>query len=592
MQRGSDGYHTVTTDRIGAGGHYQFRKDGALYPDPASRFQPDGVHGPSRLVDFRTVPWTDSGFAPPTPGSLVFYELHVGTFTKEGTFATAAARLGHLAGLGVTAVEIMPISEFAGTRNWGYDGVAPYAADSSYGGPLEFAAFVDAAHNAGIAVFLDIVFNHFGPEGNYTGQFGDYQTHKYQSPWGKAVNFDGTGSDEVRSFFIGAADHWMRNCHVDGFRLDAIHEIHDESGVPFLAELTEHVERFSRESGKSHLVIAESDLNDRRVVLSRDSGGLGMHGAWADDFHHAVHAHLTGERNGYYVDFGGVGAVAEAIVRGWCYSWDYSVARQRHHGTDPSGLPTGAFVFCTQNHDQVGNRMLGERLRTLVGPRADRAARTILLLMPYVPLLFMGQEYGEDRPFLYFVDHRDPDLLTGTREGRKREFAAFHASGKPPDPGSPETFRRSILSWPIDNPEADHTEAEDELGLTRHLLGIRRKYDCFRPAMPPDSEVARTAWTADETIMIQLDGPRHSALLVANLGNAVSESTPDRIASMDPHNASGAPRRPLPESLEIVVDLRSDSTKRDAVVPGDIMRLGPFELVAGVWPAGSAKSEK
>ncbi|HKJ86522.1 MAG TPA: malto-oligosyltrehalose trehalohydrolase, partial [Spirochaetia bacterium] len=440
MERVDRGYFTVATDRAAPGSRYFFRKEGVDYPDPASVSQPDGVHGASQVVDLADVPWTDAGFIRPSLDSLVIYELHVGTFTAAGTFAAATDRLAELSSLGITAVEVMPIAEFAGNRNWGYDGVAWSAAQSSYGGPFEFARFVDAAHGAGLAVLLDVVFNHFGPEGNYSGQFGDYTTSRHQTPWGEAINLDGAGSDEVRALMIACLDHWVSDCHVDGFRFDAVHEIHDESAVPFLSELAD---RFG-----DTLLIAESDLNDRRLVLPVDSGGRGMAAAWADDFHHSVHALLTGEREGYYADFGTVEHLARTIEQGWYYSWDYSIARRRRHGNDPSDLPGRAFVFCTQNHDQVGNRMLGERLRTLVGVEAERAARALLLLSPYVPLLFMGQEYGEERPFLYFVDHTDADLLAATREGRRREFAAFHSDDEAPDPGARETRDASVLSWP------------------------------------------------------------------------------------------------------------------------------------------------
>lgn len=564
MERGDRGSFSLRTDRAQPGSRYLFRTPAGEFPDPASRSQPEGVHGPSEVVDFRELSWADAGFEPPPSSRLVVYELHVGTFTPAGTFAAAASRMRELAALGITAVEVMPIAEFAGGRNWGYDGVALYAADSSYGGPLEFARFVDAAHAAGVAVLLDVVFNHFGPEGNYSGQFGNYTSDRYRTPWGDAVNLDGPGSDEVREFFHGCLDHWMRDCHVDGFRLDAIHEIHDESAVPFLSELTERVKAFGRRSGRRKIVIAESDLNDRRVVEPCDGGGRGMDAAWTDDFHHAVHAHLTGERNGYYADFGGVERIARAIEEGWCYSWDYSAARGRRHGNSPAGLPTRAFVFCTQNHDQVGNRMLGERLRTLAGAPAERAARAILLLSPYVPLLFMGQEYGEERPFLYFVDHTDPDLLAATREGRKREFAAFHASGAPPDPGALETVAASVLE-PAEN---------DDLRLTRDLLALRRAHDCFRPADHGEPEVDRRARTIGDTLVVELRGSTRGGLVAANLGAGESnEARPSADAEVV---FSLAPRVPVGSLVE----------------PGQSLRLEPYEVVAAVWPAGGRRSNR
>lgn len=553
------GYHTVRTDRAGAGTRYFYRLDGSDYPDPASRFQPEGVHGPSQVVDFSVLDWHDGGFAPHDLADLVIYELHVGTFTAEGTFAAAAARLPRLAALGVTAVELMPIAEFPGRRNWGYDGVSLYAADSSYGGPLEFARFVDAAHAAGLSVLLDLVFNHFGPEGNYSGRFGDYTTAKYRTPWGDAVNVDGPGSDEVRAFYFGCVDHWLVDCHVDGFRLDAIHEIHDESAVPFLAQLGDRVARVSEETGRRRLLIAESGLNDRRVVEPVARGGLGMDAAWADDFHHAIHSHVTGETEGYYADFGPIDRIARAVELGWCLAWDYSVAHRRHHGNDPSSLPRRSFVFCTQNHDQVGNRMLGDRFRTLAGAPADRAARALLLLAPYVPLLFMGQEYGERRPFLYFVDHTDDGLLEATREGRAREFADFAEQGTPPDPGAEETFRRSVLDPPLG--------PDEDLDLTRTLLAIRRRYDCFRPGPEGRPDVEPRAFSSGDSVVFDLRGPTTRGLVAANLSA--------RPATVELAPGAGTAR-------EVVFSLDPSIHEGSLVGEGAALALGAWGVVAAV----------
>ncbi|MFW5742468.1 MAG: malto-oligosyltrehalose trehalohydrolase, partial [Spirochaetota bacterium] len=577
------GYYFLRTDRAGPGTPYLFRLDGTDYPDPASRSQPDGVHGPSRVVDFSLVEWHDEEFVPHDLADLVIYEMHVGTFTPEGTIAAAAQRLPQLAELGITAVEVMPVAEFPGRRNWGYDGVSLYAADSSYGGPLAFARFVDAAHAAGLSVLLDLVFNHFGPEGNYSGRFGDYTTGKYRSPWGDAVNVDGPGSDEVRAFFFGCAEHWLVDCHVDGFRLDAIHEIHDESAIPFLSQLSDRVARIGEETGRPRLLIAESGLNDRRVVEPTDRGGRGMDAAWSDDFHHAIHSHVTGETEGYYADFGPIEQVARAVELGWCLAWDYSNAHRRHHGNDPSSLPRRRFVFCTQNHDQVGNRMLGERLRSLAGPSADRAARALGLLVPYVPLVFMGQEYGEERPFLYFVDHTDPDLLEATRKGRAREFAAFASQGTPPDPGAEETFRRSVLDWPGaygalvagENQDARPAGAyanggpADELALTRALLALRRRYDCFRPGRAGEPEVEPRSWSSQSCVVVDLRGPSTRALVVANLGTqpATVELAGRRL------NGAGA-------ALEVVLSLDESHLEGALVTEGTLLALGGWGVVA------------
>lgn len=575
MEASERGMLTVATDAVGAGGRYAFRVGDHDFPDPASRFQPTGLHGPSAVVDFSGLRWSDADFAPPSMSDLVIYELHVGTFTPDGTFAAAAERLRTLASLGVTAVEVMPIAEFPGSRNWGYDGAALYAASSAYGGPYEFARFVDAAHAAGIAILLDVVFNHFGPEGNYSGIFAPYTSARYRTPWGEAINFDGAGSDQVRAFFLGCIDHWMRDCHVDGFRLDAIHEIHDESAVPFLSELTDYVADWSRRTGKAHLVIAESDLNDRRIVLSRSGGGRGMHAAWSDDFHHALHARLTGERNGYYADFGQPAQVARALESGWCYSWDYSPARDRRHGNAPEGLPPSAFVFCTQNHDQVGNRMLGERLRAIAGVDADRLARALLLLSPYVPLLFMGQEYGEERPFLYFVDHGDPDLLQATREGRAREFAAFHEHGTPPDPGAAETRAASVLDYPVGD--------DDEVALTRTLIGLRREFDCFRPGGEERADAIRGRAPSGPTRSARADG----AVIVARFDGIEWRGT--LVA-----NLSGEPATARLEAIERFDRLVFSERLADAGTPANAasVPLDAWGVVAGVTPAGADQSNR
>ncbi len=594
------GYRTVHTDRAGAGSRYFFRLDGTDFPDPASRSQPDGVHGASQVVDFSLVEWHDDGFEPHDLADLVIYELHVGTFTADGTFEAAARRLPQLAALGVTAVEIMPVAEFAGRRNWGYDGVSLYAADSSYGGPLEFARFVDAAHAAGLSVLLDLVFNHFGPEGNYSGRFGEYSTERYRSPWGAAVNFDGPGSDEVRAFFFGCAEHWLVDCHVDGFRLDAIHEIHDESAVPFLSELSDLVARVGARTVRRRLLIAESGLNDRRVVEPTDRGGRGMDAAWADDFHHAIHSHLTGETDGYYADFGPVEQIARAVELGWCLAWDYSIAHERHHGNDPSRLPRRSFVFCTQNHDQVGNRMLGDRLRSLAGSEADRAARALLLLAPYVPLLFMGQEYGEGRPFLYFVDHTDADLLEATRKGRAREFADFASQGTPPDPGAEETFRRCVLDWPAAYPGrpaygAATTDgapgAGDELDLTRTLIALRRRYDCFRPGGTGGPDVEPRATASGDCVVYDLTGPTSRGLVAANLsGNPATATLVGRASGPANSTSTGSRVDGAGGAFEVVVSLDETISEGSLVTEGASLALGAWGVVAAVAPRESGES--
>jgi maltooligosyltrehalose trehalohydrolase len=498
------GYFQLRTD-VPDGSRYGYCIGGVVYPDPASSWQPEGVHGLSAVPDF-SFSWTDDGFSPVALSDLVIYELHVGTFTSEGTFDAAAGRLAELAETGFTAIELMPVAQFPGSWNWGYDGVYPWSVQESYGGPKALQSFVDQAHSVGLSVLLDVVFNHLGPEGNYSRQFGPYFTDRYSTPWGEALNFDGPGSDGVRSLFLGASHHLLTAYHLDGFRLDAVHEIHDESGEPFLRQVGALANAVGERTGKQRLVIAESDLNDRRIVEPAERNGLGLASSWADDFHHAMHRTLTGEARGYYEDYADPQHLARTIEHGWSYSWEFSPSRGRHHGSSAKGLPSSCFVFCTQNHDQIGNRMLGERMVALAGHAADRASRFILLLSPAIPLVFMGQEYGEEAPFLYFVDHSDPGLLAATREGRAREFAAFH-SGNPPDPGNSATRAASVLSW-------QRRAQGDDLLLTRELLRLRRSCDCFAAA---DTPRGARAVMSDGVLISARKGASGIGLVVANL---------------------------------------------------------------------------
>jgi maltooligosyltrehalose trehalohydrolase len=489
------------------GTDYRYRLDGRHeYPDPVSRWQPAGVHGPSRVVDPRAFAWTDAGWPGREMADLVLYELHVGTFTPAGTFAAAAQRLPALRELGVTAVELMPVAEFPGARNWGYDGVHLYAPASPYGGPEALRGFVDAAHAADLAVVLDVVYNHLGPEGNSLAAFGPYFTDRYRTPWGAALNFDGPGSDEVRRYMVDNARYWITEFHVDGLRLDAIHGIVDQRAVHIVRELAEAVHAQGEAVGRHTLVIAESDLNDPRVVRGRERGGYGCDAQWSDDFHHAVHAALTGERTGYYADFGGVGPVAKTLRDRFVVDGCFSVFRDRHHGAPATDVPADRFVVAIQTHDQVGNRAMGDRLAALVGFEAQKLAAALLLLSPYVPLLFMGEEYGETRPFLYFTSHSDPALAVAVREGRRREFAAFAWSAEVPDPQSPETFAASRLSWFWE----DEPRRAALRALYRDLLALRRHEPALRPGR---AEVrvatdARAGWVSAE-----FAGPRGPRLL-------------------------------------------------------------------------------
>ncbi|NUN48676.1 MAG: malto-oligosyltrehalose trehalohydrolase [Candidatus Brocadiae bacterium] len=464
------GWRRAVVDRVPVGTRYSLRVDGGPpRPDPASRFQPEGLHGPSEVVG-SVFPWSDAAWKGLPLPRLVISEVHIGTFTDEGTFDAAIPHLDGLCRSGFTAVEVMPVAQFPGGRNWGYDGAAPFAVQNTYGGPAGFRRFVDACHERGLAVVLDVVYNHLGPEGNYLWGLAPYFTERYRTPWGAALNFDGAGSDEVRSFFIQNALMWIRDFHVDALRLDAVHAIVDVAARPFVEELAGEVRAEGRRLGRTVHVIAESDRNDPRLVLPADKGGLGLDAVWNDDFHHVLHVLLTGEKQGYYADFGGVGQLAAAIQRGFVYTGQYSTFRGRRHGAPPDGVGAGQFLICAQNHDQIGNRIFGDRLSTLIGFEQQKLAAAALLLSPGIPLLFMGEEYGETAPFQYFVSHGDPGLVEAVRRGRREEFAAFREKGEPPDPQETATFSRCRLNRRL--LEVPSHRALHE--LTRTLLAARR----------------------------------------------------------------------------------------------------------------------
>ena len=471
MSRDGYGYWRAVAEDVTPGTRYVYALgDGEQRPDPASSFQPEGVHGPSAVVDHRDFEWRDGDWANVPLDQLVIYELHAGTFTPAGTFDAIIPRLDKLRRLGITALEIMPVAQFPGERNWGYDGVYPFAVQDSYGGPAGLKRLVDACHRAGLAVILDVVYNHLGPEGNYLSCFAPYFTASYQTPWGNAINFDGPHSYGVRDYFIANALYWAEHYHLDGLRLDATHAILDHSAKHFLEELAEAVAADCQRRGLAYHLIAESDLNDRRVTAAREAGGYGLGAQWCDDFHHSLRTLLTGERHGYYEDFGRIEQLAKAYGEGFVYSWRYSPHRKRMHGSSSRDLPARRFVAFSTNHDQVGNRMLGERLSALVSFEAQKLAACAVLLSPYVPLIFMGEEYGEQSPFLYFISHGDESLVAAVREGRKAEFAAFKWAGEPPDPQSLETFKRSTLDWEARH----HGRQQAMLALYTELLRLRK----------------------------------------------------------------------------------------------------------------------
>jgi len=495
LERAAHGWWKAFVPGAGPGDRYAFVLEGGrVLPDPASRRQPEGVHGASEVWDPRAYGWRHASPALPR-ADLVFYELHAGTFTPEGTLDAAAARLASLVDLGVTCVELMPVQPFPGTRNWGYDGVSPHAVHEGYGGPDALQRFVDRAHGLGLAVCLDVVYNHLGPEGNYLSAFGPYFTNRHHTPWGDAVNYDGDGSREVRAFVVQAALAWVRDFRVDALRLDAVHAILDDSPRHIVAELCDAVAELARAGGREVHVIAESDLQDRKVV-DPPPRGWGSSAMWADDFHHGLHALLTGERRGYYADFGDIDLLARALREGFAFQGEPSVYRGRPWGTGTAGLTPSRFVFCAQNHDQVGNRPAGERLASLVPREALFPVATLVLLGPALPLVFMGEEYGERRPFLYFTSHGDPDLARAVSEGRKAEHVAAAGAEGVPDPQAEETFRRSVLT---------HSREGEHGALWRHhqsMLRIRKRHARSMGSRWPDVAVEgraiRLSWPSLE----------------------------------------------------------------------------------------------
>ena len=487
LRKGDDGAFEGVVPGAGHGTRYELvLPDGARRPDPAARRQPDGVHGPSQVFDPGVHAWRN--FAPEvTLEALVFYELHVGTFTAEGTLDAAAERLSDLADLGVTCVELMPVQPFPGARNWGYDGVQPWAVHEGYGGPAALQRFVDRAHAHGLAVCLDVVYNHLGPEGNYTAAFGPYFTPRHRSPWGDGLDFDGPGAAPVRDFMIGAALQWVRDFRVDALRLDATHAITDDSREHLVAALTRAVTAEAARAGRRVHVIAEDERNDRRVV-EPPPAGWGCAAVWADDLHHALHALVTGERARFLADFGRPDDVTRALAEGFVYQGEVSPYHRKPRGTPAAGLAPSRFVVCDQNHDQVGNRPLGERLSTLVPWDALAPISALVLLGAGLPLLFMGEEYGEQNPFLYFTSHGDPALARAVTEGRRSEFIG-DVGDRVPDPQDEDTFRRSRLTHRRDG---RHGALRDHY---KRMLGLRKRYLGEIAAGWPAVERRDTAFT-------------------------------------------------------------------------------------------------
>jgi len=523
MARGDDGVFTARAEAADAppGSDYVYLlPDVGARPDPVSRHQPRGVHAPSRIVAADGYAWGDGAWRGVPRPDLVIYELHVGTFSPEGTFAGVAARLPHLRELGITAVELMPVAAFPGDRNWGYDGVYLYAPHAAYGGPDGLKRLCDACHAQGLALILDVVYNHLGPEGNYLGDYGPYFTNRYRTPWGDALNFDGADSDEVRRFFVDNALHWLSEYHVDGLRLDAIQGIHDLSAWPILREIADAFHAEAARLGRDAWLIAESDLNDPRVIRSKDVGGLGLDAQWSDDFHHALHAIVTGNLRGYFADFGRVSDLRKAVTASFVYDGQHAPHRRRRHGAPAADEPGDRFVSFIQNHDQVANAYQGRRLAQVAGIARQKVAAMVLFSTPALPLLFQGEEWAEDAPFDYFTSHGDAALVEAVRKGRHEEYLHLLDEGADmgsswADPQDEETFRRCKLRWD----STDHAPHADVLAFYRALIALRR-------ALPPLRNGRKDLTRADgdeagRWLTIRRGDPGGAATFTcANLGDA------------------------------------------------------------------------
>ena len=508
LARDPSGHWSGDAAGVGPGRRYRYALDGLLLPDPASRAQPDGVHGPSAVAD-PAFPWSDDTARVPAVVNWVLYEIHVGSFTRDGTFDGVLAQLDRLAAVGVNAVELMPVAEFPGTRNWGYDGVFPSAAHHAYGGLDGLRRLVDGAHARGIAVVLDVVYNHLGPEGNVLADFGPYFSDRYATPWGAALNFDGTGSDHVRELFVDSACSWLALAHLDGLRLDALHAIVDRTAYPFVEQLTDALHEEARRQGRPVVVIGESSDNDPRLTMWPRRGGRGLDAQWSDDFHHALHVAITGERHGYYVDFRGGADLAEAYRHGFVHRGTYSTFRDRRHGRAEPPVALDRLVVYGQNHDQVGNRARGERLVDLAGFEGAKLGLACTLLAPSIPLLFMGEERAARTPFPYFVSHSEPELVDAVCRGRASEFP--DAPVAPFNPQAEETFGLAVLEMPGE--ESQPIEARAMEALCRDLVAARSSSDALgvhaggviEATWDDTAEVlivARTGPSGDESILL------------------------------------------------------------------------------------------
>lgn len=521
MERGEDGWWRLDVPSAGPGADYAFHLPDfdPPVPDPRSPWQPDGVHGPSRVYDHSAFAWTDQAWTGrQLPGS-VLYEMHVGTFTPSGTFDAAIEKLDHLVELGVDLVELLPVNSFNGEYNWGYDGVAWFAPHEAYGGPDGLKRFVDAAHHRGLGVVLDVVYNHFGPSGAYAPMFAPYLSQAGSNPWGSSVNLDGPGSGEVRRYIIDNVLMWLRDYHVDGLRLDAVHALADHSAINLLEEMAVSVESLSTALNRPLSLIAESDLNDPRLITPREAGGYGLAAQWDDDVHHSLHAVLTGERQGYYGDFGSLDGLETVLKGAFFHANTWSSFRGRVHGrpVDRARTPGHRFVAFLQDHDQIGNRAIGDRISATVSPGLLKVGATLLLTSPFTPMLFMGEEWAASSPWQFFTSHPEPDLAAAVKNGRRREFAAHGwAEAEVPDPQDPATFLRSKLDWE-EPAKPGHAEILD---LYKRLIALRRS----RPELSDPWLDKVGVWHGDQHLVMR----RGQTAVAVNLA-----ATPQTVSLRD-----------------------------------------------------------
>jgi len=547
------GWWKLDVTDAGHGTDYGFLvdDDAKAYPDPRSLWQPDGVHELSRVYDHRRFHWSDARFQAPPLAAGIVYELHAGTFTPQGTFDAAIEKLDYLLELGVTHIQLMPVAAFDGKHGWGYDGVALYAVHQPYGGPDGLKRFVNAAHAKGLAVLLDVVYNHFGPSGNYTAKFGPYVTDSHHTPWGGAVNLEDAGSNEVRRFMCDNAQMWMRDYHIDGLRIDAIHAFVDRSAIHFLEQLAIETETLAAALGRRLILIAESDLNDPRVVTPREAGGFGIDAQWSDDFHHALFTVLCpAERNGYYTDFGSFEQLAQAMEKTFVYEGNYSRYRKRMHGKSAAALSQHRFLGYIQTHDQVGNRAIGDRISHIAGFERAKIAAAVCLLSPFVPMVFQGEEWAATSPFQYFADHPDPELARLVSEGRKREFRAFGwAPEMIPDPENPQTFQASKLKWNEVN-EPQHAEM---LEWYRSLIHLRRTTPSLNSGTPGNTRVKFD----EEKKWLRIE--RGTISVLCNVGaqeNVLTIPQPASVVLASPTVRTGGNEITLPPDSVAIVEAR------------------------------------